>query len=160
MKLNQQTLNEIYLMSLPERLKFFRLSSNISQTQLSKLTGVSESSIQKYELGIRTPKIQTLEKFANSLEIPLNLFYNTGLYENEVEKFQNIMDRERMFFSYLNSLGYTINQFSLRPKPTELKLYYKIVGGSHTFNIESIDMSELQNKLDEYISDFFKNHNI
>ena len=43
-----------------ERLKELRLENNLSQTQLSKLTGISQAAIAKWESGERTPNVECL----------------------------------------------------------------------------------------------------
>lgn len=48
-----------------------RKEKGLSQAELAKLAGISEISIRKYENGQRRPKIQTLEKIARALDVPL-----------------------------------------------------------------------------------------
>ena len=43
-----------------QRLKDLRLEHNISQTELSKATGLSQATIAKYETGDRTPSADCL----------------------------------------------------------------------------------------------------
>ncbi len=44
----------------PERLKDLRIDNNLTQTQLSKETGLSQACIAKLEKGSRTPSVDTL----------------------------------------------------------------------------------------------------
>lgn len=43
-----------------ERLKDLRMERNLTQTQLAKATGLSQTGIGKWELGQRTPNIDVL----------------------------------------------------------------------------------------------------
>ena len=55
-------------MEFKDRLKELRISKNLSQMQLSNLTGISQSAIAKWELGKTEPTataIITLAKFFN-----------------------------------------------------------------------------------------------
>lgn len=54
--------------SFAERLKDLRLENNLTQTQLAKETGLSQTGIGKWEMGKRTPNIDvliTLAKYFN-----------------------------------------------------------------------------------------------
>ena len=53
-------------------LKQKRHEHNLSQTELAKLTGVSQKSISNYEKGISDPDIETLIKFADYFHITVD----------------------------------------------------------------------------------------
>lgn len=59
-------------MTIGEKIKTLRLDKGLSQKQLGQLMGVSQQMIAQYEKGAREPKLSTLEKFADSLEVPLD----------------------------------------------------------------------------------------
>ena len=56
-------------MNISEKIQFYRKANKLTQKQLSKLSGVSEISIRKYEAGHRFPKREQLKKIASVLEI-------------------------------------------------------------------------------------------
>jgi len=56
-------------MKFSERLKDYRENKGLTQTELSKLSGISVRMIQKYEAGIARPRWDASEKLANALEI-------------------------------------------------------------------------------------------
>ena len=58
-------------MTIGERIKAARNNRNITQKELAKRLNVSETFISQYERGIRNPKIETLQKISNALEVPL-----------------------------------------------------------------------------------------
>ena len=64
-------------MLIGERLKGMREDRNLSQADIEKRTGLLRVYISRVENGHTVPAIETLEKFARSLEVPLYaLFYD------------------------------------------------------------------------------------
>ena len=60
-------------MNLSEKLKSARAAKGMTQRELAAATGISERSIQGYELGVRTPrKEESYRKLAEALDIPVN----------------------------------------------------------------------------------------
>jgi transcriptional regulator with XRE-family HTH domain len=60
-----------------DRLKSIRESKNLSQGHIEKRTGLLRCYISRVENGHTVPSIETLEKLAQALEIPLyQLFYD------------------------------------------------------------------------------------
>ncbi|MCD7894581.1 MAG: helix-turn-helix domain-containing protein [Erysipelotrichaceae bacterium] len=65
----------------------YRKERGLSQKKLGDLCGITDSNIRKYELGKQNPKIETLQKIAEALEIDvINLFgyeeYNPKIEDN------------------------------------------------------------------------------
>lgn len=58
-------------MLIGDRLKDLRGSKNISQGEIEKRTGLLRCYILRVESGHTVPAIETLEKFAGGLEVPL-----------------------------------------------------------------------------------------
>lgn len=64
-------------MAICDRLRELRRSKNLSQGDIEKRTGLLHSYISRVENGHTVPAVETLEKFARALEVPLyRLFYN------------------------------------------------------------------------------------
>lgn len=57
-------------------IKYYRQLKDMSQDDLSKASGINVSTIKKYEVGLRNPKYEQLEKIADALGININSFYN------------------------------------------------------------------------------------
>lgn len=55
-----------------KKIKEFRLKRNLTQKELADKCGMYESQIRKYELGTANPKLETLKKIADALEINVN----------------------------------------------------------------------------------------
>jgi transcriptional regulator with XRE-family HTH domain len=63
-------------MAIGERLKAVREQKNLSQGDIEKRTGLLRVYISRVENGHTVPSIETLEKLARALELPLyQLFY-------------------------------------------------------------------------------------
>ncbi len=77
-------------------MKYYRQVKNISQEDLSNLSGINLSTIKKYEVGIRKPKYEQLEKIAEALGINVNHFYNTE-YKTVGDVMSTIISMDRQF---------------------------------------------------------------
>lgn len=55
-----------------DNIRRIRKEKGLTQSQLAKKAGISEISVRKYESGKRKPKLETMEKIANALDVPLD----------------------------------------------------------------------------------------
>lgn len=62
--------------ALGVRIKYYRQQNGLTQKQLGEAVGVVESAIRNYELGKRTPDIQTLQNIAMELGVDLYTLYS------------------------------------------------------------------------------------
>ena len=61
-----------------ERLREIRAHKNLSQADIERKTGLLRCYISRVENGHTVPSIETLEKFARALEVPMyQLFYDS-----------------------------------------------------------------------------------
>ncbi len=64
-------------MVIGQRLRALREKKNLSQGHIEKKTGLLRCYISRVENGYTVPAVETLEKFARALEIPMyQLFYD------------------------------------------------------------------------------------
>jgi transcriptional regulator with XRE-family HTH domain len=64
-------------MIISERLKKFREFQNLSQGDIEERTGLLRCYVSRVENGHTTPSVETLEKFARALNVPIyQLFYD------------------------------------------------------------------------------------
>jgi transcriptional regulator with XRE-family HTH domain len=64
-------------MLIGERLRALREEKNFSQGVIEKRTGLLRCYISRVEIGHTVPAVETLEKFARALEVPMcQLFYD------------------------------------------------------------------------------------
>lgn len=61
-------------MSIGDIIKKIRTEKGLTQKQLGEKIGIAEANIRKYESGKLNPKLQTLEKFAKGLDVPVSAF--------------------------------------------------------------------------------------
>jgi transcriptional regulator with XRE-family HTH domain len=63
-------------MGVCERLREIRIQKELTQGDIQQRTGLLRSYVSRIEHGHTTPSVETLEKFARGLEIPIySLFY-------------------------------------------------------------------------------------
>lgn len=65
-------------MLIGERLKAMREAKHLSQGDMQRRTGLYRVYISRVENGHTVPTIETLEKFARGLEVPLYQFFYEG----------------------------------------------------------------------------------
>src|SRR6476660_7843909 len=64
-------------MIIGERLRVLREEKNFSQGEVEKRTGLLRCYVSRVENGHTVPSVETLEKFARALEVPMyQLFYD------------------------------------------------------------------------------------
>lgn len=130
-------------MTVGEKVKQIRKEKGLTQKALGELLSISEGMVRQYELGIRNPKIETIEKIASALKIsPFEIMgysywdekYNPdGKLAEEVKVIQQV-EKEfgqdafilLQYYSKLNEKGQkkAINDLA---DMTEIEKYKKIV---------------------------------
>ena len=55
-----------------DMIRKYRTEKGLTQKKLGELCGIADSNIRKYESGNQNPKIETLQKIADALDIPGN----------------------------------------------------------------------------------------
>lgn len=81
-------------MNIGEVIKAARKKAGLTQKQLAERMGVNPSLISQYEKGFRNPKLETLERIASALEVPLE-----DLLSDKVrDQAQAIADRLTRYF--------------------------------------------------------------
>jgi transcriptional regulator with XRE-family HTH domain len=65
-------------MIIGDRLRAFREQKNLSQGDIEKRTGLLRCYISRVENNHTVPAIETLEKMARALEVPLYQFFHDG----------------------------------------------------------------------------------
>lgn len=60
-------------MTVAENIKRLRKEKGFTQKQLAEKCGMAESTLRQYEIGYRNPKLETLHKIANALDISIIL---------------------------------------------------------------------------------------
>lgn len=82
---------ESFNVTIADRLRAMREAKHLSQGDIEKRTGLLRCYISRVENGHTVPAIETLEKMAGALEVPLyHLFYEGG----EPPKVENLPKRK------------------------------------------------------------------
>uniref|UniRef100_UPI0015A74E12 helix-turn-helix domain-containing protein n=1 Tax=Klebsiella variicola TaxID=244366 RepID=UPI0015A74E12 len=70
------------LMSIGYKLKYYRKNNMLSQSELSKMTGIAQTTISDLEKDKYMPKVDTLCKLAQALDVDiLKIIQEGGIYE-------------------------------------------------------------------------------
>ena len=67
-----------------KKIRAYREFRGYSQIQLAELSGINVGTIRKYELGIRNPKPDQLEKIATALRLNVSVFWILILKQSEM----------------------------------------------------------------------------
>ena len=116
-------------MSFAENLKRIRKSKGLSQKELAEKLGVSQPSYAQYERGARNPKVETIRKIANALDIPVEELNPPSNLEKLASKFSKMVDetilREQNLISNYRKLNTYGKQEAIKrvSELTEIKKY-------------------------------------
>ena len=78
-------------MELHDKIKFFRLSKNLTQTYLADQLGIDTGNYSRLERGETKISIERLTKIAEVLEVDMNMLLNDTTNENQSKSLQEIM---------------------------------------------------------------------
>lgn len=90
-------------MTIGEKIKEARLSAKMTQKELAEKCGMADSAIRKYESGKVTPKIETLSKIAQALDISV-VELSPELEKTQAETVAKIQAEKESLFGYVNAL--------------------------------------------------------
>ena len=62
---------------ISDKLKEARIKSNMTKADMARKLGVAYSTYDGYETGYREPKIETLQKIAGALDVPISQLLST-----------------------------------------------------------------------------------
>jgi transcriptional regulator with XRE-family HTH domain len=81
-------------MVIGDRLKRLRESKDLSQGDIEKRTGLLRCYISRVENGHTVPAIETLEKMARALEVPMYRLFHEGEVAVSVRKLKHATDKD------------------------------------------------------------------
>lgn len=134
-------------------LRKLRLEKGLTQAELAKKAGVSEISIRKYEDGSRNPKIQTLIKLADALQVSLSeLQY--GILPDDISNtrkivFDNVVDEDHPLNIILKKIE---NGQALSSEESKMFKEYRVKGLSILQQYLEIFSERLKESLSSYYS--------
>lgn len=89
-------------MTVGDRIQHARVAAGLTQAELAKLADVSVTMVGQWEIGYREPKLGSLSKLADALEIPVSKL--AGLEKSDSVPLAFPQD----FIEWLDRLGYEI----------------------------------------------------
>lgn len=104
-------------MSIGARIKEKRQEKNISREVLSNKLNVSVSTLAKYEQNQRMPKLETLKKLAEILDVSVEYLLEEQSFHNTLKKFEDmsetiqILNRQEKEQLLTNDLGDILKTF-------------------------------------------------
>lgn len=81
-------------MTVGENIKKLRKKRGLTQKQLGELCGIKEANVRKYELDKANPKIETIERIAQALEVPIRAI-KENITWNEYQDTEELKRLER-----------------------------------------------------------------
>lgn len=97
------------------RIQKLRKEANMTQNDLAKIIGVSDASINKYEKDLMTPKIDKLEKIAETFHVSVDYLtgkpdvVNSDVIRITREEYLRLKEVEKQ----LNSIKQIINKMNI-----------------------------------------------
>lgn len=153
--------------SFSDKLKRARKAANLTQKELAEKTGVSQNSINSYELGRRMPSNENLSKLSAFFETDEKLFlsdeyiyptpeemivYNNNVFEkiqselNRIIKSSNRMKQHTFDFGSEETENYILDGFTNKNYLIKILLsFYKDY--NHLHRIETMEMNHIANLL-------------
>ena len=102
-----------------KNIRYLRKSKKMSQPELAKKLNKSESAIQMWETGYRSPTMGTVQQLSDIFNVPINELINTDI--QNVEK----VDKNSYYGDYDKVVEY------LKDKPEHLEVYKRILNDDH-----------------------------
>ena len=86
-------------MTFKEKLKLSRLSLNLSQADLSKITGISQRSLYSYEQKGIMPRGGNIRKLAEALDVSISYLLNDDITDPKIDMMHDdfIMDVKKQY---------------------------------------------------------------
>lgn len=72
--------------TMGDKIHAARVSQNMSQAELSRLTGLSARAIRYYESNNRTPSVDAIKKMAEALGLATDYFIDDATFQEQLEK--------------------------------------------------------------------------
>lgn len=101
-------------MTVGENIRKLRKERGLTQKQLGELCGINEANIRKYEADKQNAKIETIEKIAKALGVPIvkikeDLTWAEHQNTEEIAVLSEEVASLQTFECYLKSLGYSVS---------------------------------------------------
>lgn len=144
-------------MTTGELIRHFRQIRGLTQKQLGEQCGIAEPTIRRYELGKLNPKIQTLQRIADALEISWEqLLENPPKNPSSEEICKNLAKNLGIPWSTEMTLEYLMHELNLQavkthinPSSTNFKLNPSITMPSCNVTSAEKELIQLSRRLNQ-----------
>lgn len=85
-----------------DKIKELRLQNGLTQKSLGEKCGIAEPTIRKYELGKLNPKVETVKKIADALNVPISEIMDWSKFD---EQYPNLANEVKLIESVENEYG-------------------------------------------------------
>ena len=123
-------------MSMGDQIKTVRQIRGLTQKELGDRMGIDASTVRKYESGRLNPKIETVQKIADALEMPVGAFLpSMGLAENFGSRVREARKKQQLSMEQLGQKmgisGSLVGRYERNvenPKPDTIKRFADALG--------------------------------
>lgn len=128
-----------------------RKQKKYTQKQLGEICGIADSNIRKYETGTQNPKLETLQKIASALDVPVEM-----LQEDLAKKY--IWSSENSINDTMNLVAVAKSALSNTPAPRETVTEEDIKRTTKSDILEQLDKLNVRGffKVQDYTTDLTK----
>jgi transcriptional regulator with XRE-family HTH domain len=125
-------------MEIGQRLRELRVAKNLSQGDIERSTGLLRCYTSRVENGYTVPAVETLEKYARALEIPLYRLFYTGEEPPKKSELPRTESAEPLWgtrskeWSELRRLTKVLSRMDWRKRTILLGLAQRIAGRNQT----------------------------
>ncbi|WP_288745491.1 helix-turn-helix domain-containing protein [uncultured Enterococcus sp.] len=130
-----------------EKIRQLRVKQGFTQKELGERSGIGESTIRKYELGQRNPKLETLNKIASALGVSAS-----SLLDDKENSFSETMYKRNFnsTLSLIEEVNLKISSTGSIVKEIIEEGYLWIDTPDSSFEITQKELEELNEKLESY----------
>ena len=95
-------------MTIAEKIRQQRRLANISQEEFSKLAGVSLKTVQRWENGERSPRMEEMKRIAQGLNISINDLLDNSQRNEDIPQIQVVPTQAKSSHSQETNTGMAI----------------------------------------------------
>ena len=126
-------------MTTGQKIRSLRKEKGLTQKKLGQMAGIDEANIRKYELDRQNPKVDTLEKIASALDVPLavlveNLTWETWQQTDEAANVEKTAAAMQGIIDFLVDIYGTVEEKTVSNEIGEC-VYYLVGKGDKQFAI-------------------------
>lgn len=120
-------------MQVGENIRALRKEKGITQKELGRLSGIAEITIRQYESGKYQPKIETIEKIAKALDVPIikikeDLTWAEHENTDEYKKIERLALLEEGILTILSSIYGAVEDKEVESDKSDWTSHYYLVG--------------------------------